>query len=132
MEDLGAVIDDTVGGSSVLVPFGPPAGVMISESFVGWVTEQEVTVIYAGGEMVSAARVRVGLIEIDCHKIPARAKGPRWAIGNEEKTVVGAREGAVENVARGWRSRRRRIVTTHGRDEVCVGKVSRGRCGERR
>ena len=129
---MGAVIDDTIGGSSVLMPFGPPAGVMISESFVDWVTEQEVAVIYAGGEMVSAARVGVGLIEIDGHEVPARAKGPRWAIGNEEKTIMGAREGAVENVTGGWRGRRRRIVTMHGRDEVCVRKVSRGRGGGRR
>jgi hypothetical protein len=48
MKDLGAIIDDTGGGGSVLGPFGPPAGVMISESVVRRVTEQEVTVIHAG------------------------------------------------------------------------------------
>ncbi len=96
-----AVINDTICSLFEFVPLGPPSGGMVGEGFVGWVFEKEVAVVESGSQVIGAARVGIGLCEIDGDKVPTRAEGSRGAVGDEEKSVMRAQEGVVEGTTRG-------------------------------
>jgi hypothetical protein len=42
---------------------------MVGEGFVGWVFEKEVAVVESGSQVIGAARVGIGLCEIDGDKV---------------------------------------------------------------
>jgi hypothetical protein len=128
---LGAEIDDTICGGSVFVPLRPPARRMVSKGFVGRVAAKEVTVVKASSEVVDAARVRIGLIEIDSDKVPAGAKSAWGTVRDEEKAVVGAQEGTVESMTRGQRSWWWENVAVNDGSRVEIREVDRERCGRR-
>jgi hypothetical protein len=94
---------------------------MVGEGFVGWVFEKEVAVVESGSQVIGAARVGIGLCEIDGDKVPTRAEGSRGAVGDEEKSVMRAKEGVVEGTTRGWRNWRGRIGAADGRGKAVIG-----------